>query len=143
MPLYYFAYGSNMLAARLTARRLGIATLPAWQLRFHKVGSDGSGKGDIVPAADGGVTGADIRSNRQCSDARAADIQGQDRAALQGVARGVQHGQQGLAQGRGSKILPPELNRPGSPRPVWARNPRSALGAHSGERDRSFRGSNR
>lgn len=62
MPLYYFAYGSNMLTSRLqartpSARRLGVATLPGWQLRFHKVGSDGSGKGDIVPAPGEHVTG--------------------------------------------------------------------------------------
>jgi len=54
---YYFAYGSNLLTSRLqartpSARPVGTATLPGWQLRFHKVGSDGSGKGDIVPAAD-------------------------------------------------------------------------------------------
>jgi hypothetical protein len=62
MPLHYFAYGSNLLMARLqartpSARRLGVATLPGWELRFHKIGRDGSGKGDIVPAADGCVTG--------------------------------------------------------------------------------------
>mgnify|MGYP006271435121 CR=1 FL=1 len=61
-PLYYFAYGSNLLSSRLqartpSARPVGTATLPGWQLRFHKVGSDGSGKGDIVPAADDVVTG--------------------------------------------------------------------------------------
>ena len=62
MPLHYFAYGSNLLVSRLQARTpsaepLGIATLPGWTLCFHKVGTDGSGKGDIVPAADGAVTG--------------------------------------------------------------------------------------
>ena len=62
MPLHYFAYGSNLLSARLqartpSARRLGIAALPGWELRFHKPGSDGSGKGDIVPTAEGCVTG--------------------------------------------------------------------------------------
>jgi len=61
-PLHYFAYGSNLLTARLQARTpsaqpVGVAILPGWQLRFHKVGSDGSGKGDIVPAADDAVTG--------------------------------------------------------------------------------------
>lgn len=62
MPLHYFAYGSNLLTPRLqartpSARPLGLATLPGWELRFHKPGSDGSGKGDIVPAADSCVTG--------------------------------------------------------------------------------------
>jgi hypothetical protein len=65
-PLHYFAYGSNLLTSRLkartpSARPVGIATLPGWQLHFHKVGSDGSGKGDIVPAADAVVTGVIYR----------------------------------------------------------------------------------
>ncbi|MCG6941376.1 MAG: gamma-glutamylcyclotransferase [Thiohalocapsa sp.] len=62
MPLYYFAYGSNMLAARLqartpSARPVGVASLPGWAVCFHKQGSDGSGKGNIVPAADACVAG--------------------------------------------------------------------------------------
>ncbi len=60
--MYYFAYGSNLLTARLqartpSARPVGVATLPGWQLRFHKVGSDGSGKADMVPAPGEGVLG--------------------------------------------------------------------------------------
>lgn len=47
----YFAYGSNMSLARLTARapsarRLGTFTLFEHDLRFHKKGVDGSGKCD-------------------------------------------------------------------------------------------------
>jgi hypothetical protein len=45
----YFAYGSNMLTARLRARvpsckPLGGASLPGHELRFHKRSKDGSGK---------------------------------------------------------------------------------------------------
>lgn len=45
----YFAYGSNMLHARLaqrvpSARALGAAQLQGHVLRFHKHGADGSGK---------------------------------------------------------------------------------------------------
>lgn len=45
----YFAYGSNMLLARLSrrvpsARTLGAASLPGHVLRFHMRGHDGSGK---------------------------------------------------------------------------------------------------
>ena len=45
----YFAYGSNMLTARLRARMpscqpIGIATLPGHVLKFHKRSKDGSGK---------------------------------------------------------------------------------------------------
>ncbi len=45
----YFAYGSNMSLKRLqyrvpSAKTLGIAVLAGHQLRFHKIGSDGSGK---------------------------------------------------------------------------------------------------
>jgi gamma-glutamylcyclotransferase len=52
--IVYFAYGSNMSSRRLldrvgTARALGIGTLEAYRLVFHKVSDrDGSGKGDIV-----------------------------------------------------------------------------------------------
>lgn len=50
-----FAYGSNMstqrLAARIPARFVGTALLPAYRLAFHQHGSDNSGKCDIVPAS--------------------------------------------------------------------------------------------
>lgn len=49
----YFAYGSNLLLARLrqgdrapSARRVGIGAIDRYSLRFHKVGADGSGKCD-------------------------------------------------------------------------------------------------
>lgn len=50
-PLLYFAYGSNLYSPRLRfrvpgCRVLGVATLPAHQLRFHKIGADGSAKCD-------------------------------------------------------------------------------------------------
>ncbi|CAM3621536.1 gamma-glutamylcyclotransferase family protein [Parendozoicomonas haliclonae] len=49
--MYYFAYGSNMSLARLRARipsaePLGHHQLAQHDLRFHKVGQDGSGKCD-------------------------------------------------------------------------------------------------
>ncbi|MEM0953386.1 MAG: gamma-glutamylcyclotransferase family protein [Pseudomonadota bacterium] len=49
--MLYFAYGSNMSSRRLqqrilTVRSLGTAILHGHQLRFHKMGSDGSGKCD-------------------------------------------------------------------------------------------------
>lgn len=48
-PVIYFAYGSNMSTARLRKRTpsckpIGIATLPAHELRFHKRSTDKSGK---------------------------------------------------------------------------------------------------
>jgi gamma-glutamylcyclotransferase len=54
-----FAYGSNMLLARLRARTpsawpLGCARLPGHRLHWHKVGRDGSGKCDIVASEDPG-----------------------------------------------------------------------------------------
>jgi len=58
MPrIHYFAFGSNMLSARLTARTdsarpLGLVRLQGWQLAFHKRGADDSGKCDIQPGAD-------------------------------------------------------------------------------------------
>lgn len=50
----YFAYGSNLLAARLkerapSARVVAPAVLDGYALRWHKAGADGSGKCDVVP----------------------------------------------------------------------------------------------
>lgn len=54
----YAAYGSNLHPLRLKARipaaeLLGTAFLPGWELKFHKRGGDGSGKGNIVASAGG------------------------------------------------------------------------------------------
>lgn len=51
----YFAYGSNLLKARLQERTpsafvLGTATLPGHRLAWHKRGQDGSAKCDVVGA---------------------------------------------------------------------------------------------
>lgn len=55
--MHYFAYGSNMSLARLRARvpgarRVGTYRLQAHELRFHKVGRDGSGKCDAFHTSD-------------------------------------------------------------------------------------------
>lgn len=52
-PMKYFAYGSNMLLARLqkrtpTARTIGTALLLDHSLQWHKAGRDGSAKCDII-----------------------------------------------------------------------------------------------
>ena len=51
----YFAYGSNMFTRRLTdplrapsAVPCGVASLPGYAVRFHKVGRDGSGKCTLI-----------------------------------------------------------------------------------------------
>ncbi len=51
--MYYFSYGSNMSTARMRLRApsatvVTVAGLIEHELRFHKVGRDGSGKCDIV-----------------------------------------------------------------------------------------------
>ncbi len=53
MDVLYFAYGSNMCLPRLRARlpsvqSVGSAILCGYELRWHKKGSDGSGKCSIV-----------------------------------------------------------------------------------------------
>lgn len=53
----YAAYGSNLLPQRLqrrvpSARLLGVQAVDGWALRFNKRGQDGSGKCNIVPAAE-------------------------------------------------------------------------------------------
>jgi cation transport regulator ChaC len=58
-----FAYGSNMLSARIqkrcpSARACGVARLPGYDLAWHKRSEDGSGKCDVVTgAADSAVFG--------------------------------------------------------------------------------------
>lgn len=59
--MYYFAYGSNMLASRLSEERnvqslekIGMATLKGYSLNYSKRGNDGTGKCNIQ-RADGGV----------------------------------------------------------------------------------------
>lgn len=52
----YAAYGSNLHPFRLQARipsaeLLGTSLLAGWDLKFHKRGGDGSGKGNIVESA--------------------------------------------------------------------------------------------
>ena len=54
--MLYFAYGSNLSIARLRARvpsadPLGCHVLEGHDLRFHKVGRDGSAKGDAYFSA--------------------------------------------------------------------------------------------
>ncbi len=60
----YFAYGSNLLSARLRERTpsaspVGVARLLQYELRWHKAGKDGSGKCDVVhvPGSAGHVQG--------------------------------------------------------------------------------------
>jgi len=57
--MLYFAYGSNLLSARLrarapSARAVGVAALPRRELRFHKRSRDGSAKCDAVPTGRAG-----------------------------------------------------------------------------------------
>jgi gamma-glutamylcyclotransferase len=67
----YFAYGSNMSLKRLrqrvpSARKVGVFSLPGYQLRFHKVGKDGSAKcnafftGDQLDGVQGVVFTLDL-----------------------------------------------------------------------------------
>ncbi|MDE2711047.1 MAG: gamma-glutamylcyclotransferase [Acidobacteriota bacterium] len=55
----YFAYGSNLLTRRLRDRArapsavaLGVALAPGFVMRFHKIGTDGSGKCTLIPTGD-------------------------------------------------------------------------------------------
>src|SRR5690349_18017369 len=55
MAFLYFAYGSNMLPARLqarckTARLVGCALAQGSDLTFSKISNDGSGKATLTPA---------------------------------------------------------------------------------------------
>lgn len=82
----YFAYGSNMLEARLkhpsrapAASCIGLGMLGGYRIRFHKVGKDGSGKcnalttgnmedavyGVVFDVADGDKTALDEEEDIQ------------------------------------------------------------------------------
>lgn len=55
--MLYFAYGSNLSSRRLHsripgARRLGVATLVGYELKFHKIGKDNSAKCDAFETGD-------------------------------------------------------------------------------------------
>ena len=59
----YLAYGSNLLPARLAARlsaltAVGVTELPGWRLCFHKLGTDGSGKCNLVADSNAVAHGA-------------------------------------------------------------------------------------
>ena len=78
----YFAYGSNMLPARLLERTpsalpVGVARLPRHAMHFHHVSrGDGSAKCNIVPAGAGEVWGVvyDLPVTEQPALDRAEDL---------------------------------------------------------------------
>lgn len=62
MTFLYFAYGSNMLPARLrsrcpSAKTIGAAVARDWILEFSKASKDGSGKATLAPAPSASVPG--------------------------------------------------------------------------------------
>ncbi|WP_371228096.1 gamma-glutamylcyclotransferase family protein [Roseovarius sp. 2305UL8-3] len=57
MSFLYFAYGSNMLSSRLTARCpsakvIGLGTAKYWNLEFSKKSIDGSGKATLISTTE-------------------------------------------------------------------------------------------
>lgn len=78
MSFLYFAYGSNMLPARLAARCpsaqvIGRAMAPGWRVAFWKEGRDGSGKATLIADPGQAVPGMLYRI-------AAADLPALDRA---------------------------------------------------------------
>ena len=74
----YFAYGSNMSSERLRGRTpsavsLGRARLSHHDLRWHKLGRDGSGKCDIEPTDTPGESVWGVLYEIRCADKRALD----------------------------------------------------------------------
>lgn len=62
MTFLYFAYGSNMLPARLlgrcpSAKVVGTGVARAWSLTFSKASKDGSGKATLVAEPNSAVPG--------------------------------------------------------------------------------------
>lgn len=74
MTFFYFAYGSNMLPARLlgrcpSAKAVGLGVARAWSLEFSKASKDGSGKATLVAAPNSAIPGVifeiDLREREQ------------------------------------------------------------------------------
>lgn len=81
-----FAYGSNMPSARIRARcpsavAMGVAELRGYELRWHKISNDGSGKADIVISEAAGASVFGVLY----------EISADDKAALDS-AEGLGHG---------------------------------------------------
>ena len=76
----YFAYGSNMLTRRLThpscapsAFACGIAGVPGFVVRFHKIGADGSGKCTLFAAGEAVAMAYDVLYELADSDGAKLD----------------------------------------------------------------------
>lgn len=88
----YFAYGSNLLTRRLrdplrapSAVARGIATVSGFVMRFHKVGTDGSGKCTLI--ATGNDADAVYGVLYECADAEVAGLDREEGVHLGGYAR--------------------------------------------------------
>ncbi|MDE2880393.1 MAG: gamma-glutamylcyclotransferase [Acidobacteriota bacterium] len=90
--MQYFAYGSNLLTRRLrdparapSAVALGVASAPGFVMRFHKIGTDGSGKCTLIPSGDD----ADVVYGvlYEFADSDAAGLDGEEGVHLGGYAR--------------------------------------------------------
>ncbi len=62
MTFLYFAYGSNMLPARLlgrcpSAKAVGLGLAREWNLEFSKASNDGSGKATLIAAPNSAIPG--------------------------------------------------------------------------------------
>jgi hypothetical protein len=103
-PVVYFAYGSNMLTARLrermpSCRPIGIATLPGYALRFHKRSKDKSGKCNAFATGDDSVV-IGVQFSFDPADRAGLD-------AAEGVGSGYEHEIVTVVneQGRRRKVL--------------------------------------
>jgi len=102
----YFAYGSNMLAARLRARCpstkvIGRGEADGFDLRFDKIGQDGSGKATLVGAPGRVVPGVVF-------DLRDEDLAQLD--LIEGLGRGYDRVM--LPEGAFAYLAPPPFRNP-------------------------------
>ncbi len=75
----YFAYGSNMLSARLCERcpsavPIGVASAPGHSICFRKEGRDGSGKATLIPVNGSGVEALGVLYRIDLSEQPALDL---------------------------------------------------------------------
>lgn len=99
----YFAYGSNMSQERLqkrvpSATVIGVFSLARYELRFHKIGKDGSAKGDAFFTGDASDVVFGVLYSIECSEKEWLD-------EAEGLGSGYEEKDVCLRDGRGQTTV--------------------------------------
>lgn len=104
-PAYcnYFAYGSNMSVERIqkrvsSARFIGVYSLARHKLKFHKIGKDGSAKGDAFFTGNLSDIVLGVLYSIDCSEKKWLD-------EAEGLGNGYEEKEVSLVNDRGQAVL--------------------------------------